>query len=777
MNFKTTLFLLVLVVIVVGAIFVFNTKAPPAAPTIAPEPLTPREVAEKKLIEDFGDAVAITVQAPDHPDWKFEREASEAAGPQAGWKMTAPTATQVTDWQVAQIANRLKELAYTVRYDKPGDGMTAEQAGLDKPRATVTLVDDRKKEVKVEIGRNEADSETYVRLGGADAIYRVRPSLKNLLKDKALAYRQQQLFVIKPESIVEIQIDERPQDGEPVTYRLVKTGADWRFTEPAPAKAVADKVRSLTSSLRTLRTTEWVADDAQDLNVYGLDPAPLTVTVVTEETPPANADTTGAAPAPTSKTYKVAFSSATPLGDETKVYVRADDDHAVGTVMKTLADRFKPDLKEWRENRLLEQDPGRARSITITAGDQATRLERVGTEWTLADNGAPADKSEARSLLDALRDAKAVNFEPGVAADPAKFGLDNPRGTIEVAFEGGETHRIAIGGYADTQTQRLVFAQVDDNDTAMKLLASDVTKLLREPSAFRDRTVASVAEDRLRGIALTQPVAGKPQSVELVNSNGAWRMTAPVDAAVDDAAVRALVALLGNFHASRLIDVPAGGDLAAYGLAEAPIELTYTYQPADVVQVDSNGATTVPAEPQKLTLRLGKHEGKVYAQRTESEGIVYEVDPAVWTALTAELRKGDLFAFDPQQVTRVTVRDGVNTQGFEQTAGKWVYIPEADIPIDGEKVKNYLVRLHDLKVARVVEYNAADLAAYGLDQPAYAVEVSVGEAALPALLISQQTDETGAHFAKSADAPHVFLLPADALDRVRIDLSEFEPKA
>ncbi|HRX85134.1 MAG TPA: DUF4340 domain-containing protein, partial [Phycisphaerae bacterium] len=145
--------------------------------------------------------------------------------------------------------------------------------------------------------------------------------------------------------------------------------------------------------------------------------------------------------------------------------------------------------------------------------------------------------------------------------------------------------------------------------------------------------------------------------------------------------------------------------------------------------------------------------------------------------LTAEYRKTDLFAFEPDQATRVTFRDGENTQGFEQTGGKWVYVPEADIPIKDDAVKNYLVRVHDLKVARVVEYNATDLAQYGLDQPAYEVNVSVGGEALPALLISAKTDANGAHYAKSANAPHVFLLPPDALDRLRIDLGEFESKA
>jgi len=780
MNFKTTIFLLVLVVLVVGAIVYYEAKAPPARPALEPEFVDRTDTTQTSLITDFGDAVSIVVKtqagAGAAEEWKFERDATAAAGPQAGWRMVAPFDCGVTDWQVAQIATRLKNLKYTVRYEKPADGMTAEQAGLDAPRAVVTLTDENKKSVTVDIGRGEGPSESYVRLAGSDTIYRVQASLKDLVKDQALAYRDQQLAVISPDSVVELEITEHPADAEPATYKIVKSGADWRFLTPAPAKAVTEKIRTLTNSLRTLRAVEWVTADAENLGQYGLDPAPLSITIVSEETPaPTDADSNGA-PAPVTKTHTLAFSTLSPLGDDAKAYVRVGEQRAVATVMKSVVDRFRPDLKEWRDNRLFEQEPTRADRITITAGEKTTALARTGTTWTFADDAAPADKNEVQALLDALRDTKALNFETGVNENPARFGFDQPRGAIEVAFADGQTHRIVFGGFADEQTQRLVYARVDDATAAHKLLAADVSRLLREPGAFRDRTVAGIAEDRLQSITLTQPVADKSITVELVNTNGTWVMTRPVAAAVNDLNMRALVALLGNFHANSIIEIGTASEIAAYGLDPAPVQLTYTYQPAPVVQVTSNGATTVPAEPQSLSVHVAQREDGVFALRTENESAVYRVDANAWNTLTAELRKTDLFAFEPDQVTRITFRDGDTVQGFDRETGKWAYVPEADIPINDQAVTNYLVRVRDLRVSRVVEYNAADLAAYGLAEPAYEVNLAVEGAALPALQISQSKDESGAHYAKSADSPHVFLLPADTLQRVRIDLAEFESR-
>jgi hypothetical protein len=103
-------------------------------------------------------------------------------------------------------------------------------------------------------------------------------------------------------------------------------------------------------------------------------------------------------------------------------------------------------------------------------------------------------------------------------------------------------------------------------------------------------------------------------------------------------------------------------------------------------------------------------------------------------------------------------------------------VPEADIAVKAEAVTNYVLRVKDLKVDRVVEYNAADLADYGLDAPQFELIVEINDIAMPALLISEERADNSGWYARSADAPHVLLLPADTVDRIRIDLAEFEVK-
>jgi hypothetical protein len=272
MNFKTTGILFLLVLIVGGFIYYTETKSPPPAPTLAPEKNPAEEIAEKPVIDaNFGDAAKIEVVVGKEPPWVFERD-TDKGNPNQGWRMTAPMDCATMDWQVAQIATKLKNLKYAVSYPADSTEITAEQAGLNPPREKVTLTDESGKAITVEIGRNEGSQETYVRLADAKTIYRAKPALKNLLKDRALDYRENLLFVIDPGSIVKFNITERDENGDATDYEIVKSGTDWRFTQPAPAQAVADKIQKLISTMQTLRSLKWVDANPESLAAYGARP-------------------------------------------------------------------------------------------------------------------------------------------------------------------------------------------------------------------------------------------------------------------------------------------------------------------------------------------------------------------------------------------------------------------------------------------------------------------------------------------------------------------------
>ena len=272
-------------------------------------------------------------------------------------------------------------------------------------------------------------------------------------------------------------------------------------------------------------------------------------------------------------------------------------------------------------------------------------------------------------------------------------------------------------------------------------------------------------------------------------------MTAPVPGEANLEQVNKLISLLSNLRAGKLIEVADPQQLADYRLDEPQVRLSYTFLPPQVFKIEPQQpdeeteapeegqsvdsppeSTATPYQPPAETyeLAVSRKDAKVYLTRAESEQIVYVIGAGVMDDLLAEYRQTDLFSFEPSQVSAVMLTDGDDTQGFRNTDSGWQYVPERDIPIAAKTVTNYLLRIKNLNAVRFADYAAADFVPYGLDTPRLTLTIEVEGATLPALEVSARTTDAGERFARLADDSAVFLLPPDALERIRINIEEFE---
>jgi hypothetical protein len=773
MNSKTTLLLFLAVVAVGSAIYVLQEKAPPPLPALeTPAPDPSQAVQKPVLAEDLGEVTEIQVQQPDQPAWRFVKEAApadakpaEGMPPQGDWKLVEPLEGRTQKWQIDQIARRLTELKYSAKFEAGNAAMSAAEAGLDSPRAAITLVGKDGKKHTVHLGRNEGDSDTYVRVDDSPTIYQAQPSLKGLLRAKPLEYLDNQLFSVPADKIVRIAIDSPLEGGAKEHVELVKSGGQWVFEQPSAGKTMPDKISRLASTFGTLRAVKWV-EQAADPGVFGLGDDALTVTATVEEQPPApTAADAAATPAPAPpeiKKYTVRFSKNTPLG---------------------VADTFRPNMKEWRDNRLFERDPTTARRVEISVGDAKAAFVRGQAEWTQEGTNTPADRTEMAAFLAALRGTTALNFEEGVAADPAKFGLDAPQAVISLTFDGqNEPLHVAVGGYADPETKRLMYVRVGDKDSVAKLRVADAQALIRQPGSFRDRAVLSVPADRLKKVEVERTEAhgldpNARVSLAVVQEDGKWKMTAPVESDANSNGIAALVGALANLRGSRVIDVAEGAGLAEYGLDSPSATVSVTYGSSQPADQDSNGEAARTDSSETITLSLARRDQNAFAMRGDNDRVVYALDPAAFDALTGELRDGKILRYEEVMVSSVLVEQGGKTQGFKKTGNVWTFVPEADIPVDSAKIVNFLLRIKDLRALHYVAYGVTEFAPFGLDAPAVTLRIEDDGKPIPTLLVSSKANAQGELFARIEGVNEVFVLPADALPRLKIDIAEFEKSA
>jgi hypothetical protein len=551
---------------------------------------------------------------------------------------------------------------------------------------------------------------------------------------------------------------------------------------PVTAKAT-DKVEEALKTVSRLRVLKW--EPQAQSRVVGLDPAAITATFTVEEQVPVakEAPKEGegeteepAEPAMETKTtvHTLHLSNLSPIGEDTKTYVRVGDAPAVATIMKTVADKLKPVMGEWREMRLITDDVPRASKIELTVGGESAVLNKNADGWQFEGGGA-ADDEAVSKLLEAVQKLQAVVFVESPEASAAQAGLASPRATIAVTIPGVEgAKRITIGGYTDEQTKRMAYVRRDDADALAKVMEAELAPLLRGPSAYQNRTVLSIAPAELRRFAISRvnPFTKERENVALELVDGAWQMKEPIGALGRQPKAQELVDAVAALQAERV--VPAAEAAAvSQALQEPDAVLTITHQPASASPDGAPDATVeAPAPEATKTLAIAVHNGKPYGKLADRPSI-YELPGAFVEKTKAEYRDGSVLKFNPEEVTTFSVKEGAVTHTFARGNDKWTYEAEPDLPLDHSKVENLLGQFQNLSTDAFVVHATADQGLYGLPEPEREIRIEVAggkELVLSISGMSSQVPAVSGRFAASSATPGVFVLSESVLQALRVDL-------
>lgn len=808
MNTKTTLYLAVVLVVLGASYYVLRSRPEPIDADTTPMRAVAASAATRDLLEDkLSNVVKVVCKHSDGREWVFEKDTETSEAGQDVWRMTSPMQMQCVRWEVDKFGNRLGNLQYELSY-KPGEpgAVTAAQAGLQPPEATVTLTDADGRTATVEIGKPVSDRETYVRLAGSDEICVGKSDLRNLVKDRAVEYRDKQLWEFKPEDVTRVEIVDRSDADAPVSYAFSRDGARWMMASPVTARATS-KVDDMLRAMSRLRAIEWHDDDPDKLVTYGLERASVSVRTTVEEEIPVEKEEEaegeeGPEEPPETATetkvtvYELHLSDQSPIGEDTKTYMRVGDEHVVATVMKTTTDKFKPVMSEWREMRITPVNVNAATRIELTTPEGLATLVKKEGEWSFEPDGGRAEDSAVGDLLDAVGDLSAVVFIDEEPTDLASFGLDQPQAEIRLTIPGVEgVERITVGGYTDEKAKRLVYVRRNELASIAKVRTPDMVKLIEGPRVYRDRTVVEVLPSRFERIRLSTEnrFLGGRNEVTLGRHDNTWSMAEPVVASVLEEQIDKLVEALGGLRAEQVVS--EAGEPSAYGLHAPAVTVALTYKPPVEYRIEppsegepdesgEEGDKTKPAEPvevqpppRTLELMVARHDGKYYAKRSD-RGTVYEMGEDFFKQLVAEYRTDRVMDFEDDEVRRLSIRKGDQSHVFEKKEDDgWVYQAEPDLPLDSKKLDNLLLQVRDLRTKRYVRHAESDLSAYGLSTPSHEVMVTLDDGSSQVLSVSDKRGNDGTdkgHFAAVKGHSGVFLLTADSVQRFEVSLDDLE---
>ncbi len=742
MNFRTTAILVVLAA-AGAALWLISGELTPAGDSGEKPKRETTYVLDPRPESDS--LRKIVFERADQPRLVFERTDAGDGGPAASeWRMVEPANARTESYLVDGLGRMVGGLVSQSTLRLGEKGLTAASAGLEPPRATLSVTDQDGKEFRLLIGKNVAlSNDTYVRDPAKDEVHVVRRGFDTEIQRKADDYRAKQLFKLGRQKLSKVELE---YDGR--TYAIQRAGEDWVIDSPVKAYADTARMQALVTAFGGVSVKEFIEDAPESLDKYGLAKPYLSVRLTTQlETKPDPADSQPADSQPQieEKHYTLLVGDYSEM-DRKARYIKLADEPWVASATEEALDKLIPKLAEWRDSRVTRIPPGSETQIELHVGDAQTTLRRDGNVWRGVGDIADADQEAVRGLVTLIEDLRALDYVES-PENLGAYGLDAPKAELRVTTAGAvEPFVLRIGG--PTSSGRNTYAQVGGQTGLVVISAAQAERLMPHPMSLRSKVITDFPIDRLSRMTVQRG----EQQIELTRGDAKWRITAPIAAPVDDASVRELTNTVVRLRAREL----AGkDDFASFGLDHPAITVQFVLDPPAPTSAPASSSAPAEepaAEAETHTLAFGRARNKTFA-RLDDQPYIHELDETHWPVLSGELIQRKLFDFRGDQILGVHIQAPGGTLDFARKDGTWSFAPEPYVKLSQKALKQLCDDLAAMRVESYLAYQDGDLAAAGLEEAPVTVTLAVAPGA----------GETGA--AEPATQATTITLKCDQVER------------
>ncbi|MCC6679342.1 MAG: DUF4340 domain-containing protein [Phycisphaeraceae bacterium] len=614
MNYKTTIALIVLLLLVGAYFFFVERNAPTSYPGDVHTPAVLSDgsalFAEDQLSSDKIDHVTI------------ERGQLKLAFAKEGedWYQVEPVRCKLNNWSMTSL---IGDAAGLRQFDTlPADS----DPGFF---ATVTFSEtgSEQKPIVLHLGELTIGGRARLRQGDDGPLLLTNDALQKQVRDlKINDWRSKSLTAPGPTQVETFTIQNQELPGAGVTIRRDQT--QWHLDAAGAQRVATDKAEQLINAFGRLYVDQFIADRTEDLAAFGLDKPRRVITLTTaDRTVPATDDQPEKIEPGEHITLSVG--RAADLENKTFFAARREGDSPATIVFTLRADDLKAFDKtadDLRDPKLLSIAAGDVKSLSLIQGDRSLKLQRdENARYVFADPkpNFAADYSEASDLVDKVVNLQADGFDAAYEpqTDPVLRLIVN------------DSVASIYAGEADT------FMAVHEGEPVAFKLPPELVKPLLDADALslRERTIFDLKADQIKSLTLTQS-----DSLELKFDHGednTWTLKGfdQFEQSALDELLAALAPLrcerwpppevkLGEQQTSLVIEtregsthtLTAGADLATSGTADAPFaiadslrqKLNAEFRPRLVIDLtpDQIESVAVTREGKTITVRHEEYQ-------------------------------------------------------------------------------------------------------------------------------------------------------------------------
>jgi hypothetical protein len=589
----------------------------------------------------------------------------------------------------------------------------------------------------------------FAKLGDGEAIFVLGEKVLAGVDKSALDLLDRKLLALDTGKVKSV----RSAGGAKGPLALERKGDKWEVAQSPAGSFAADPqvVDIFLGPWANLFAQTFAAYGPKaDLGAYGLKTPGVTITVVLEP-----ADKKG-------KPVEHTLALGKPVeGAKGERYALVDNGPGVAVLDAPTVQLLTQNYLDFVNRSAWKLDAGAVTALERRMGEETMEVAKKADAWQLVKPANhPADKPTLDVLVGRLANLRAK----GVAAYPAKdlqpFGLNKPAAVVTLRLTGADKkpveHVLKVGkpnedGEAKGSGER--FALADQSNAVIILPGALARQLVDTPLHFRDRTLpAAAGVDRIT-------LERGPRKAVFAKMDGRWKMTQPVEAEVEEAALEAFLKALANPRAAELVaDKPA--DLRPYGLDRPEARWRFSAGDKDVLAVlvgnrdPAKGGCYAKLAAGDLVFLLGAGLADQFLGEYRSR--------AVWTGV------------DAAQVEQV--RYGYKQQPFVLTKADndWQVAGMPSAKVKAEAVTDALAALAGLQAARYVVDQGADLKTYGLAEPQLVLEVKPRSGKAHVLHVGNREGDSKRYYARVAegDSSAVFTISEEDAKRIVRPLKE-----
>ncbi len=248
-------------------------------------------------------------------------------------------------------------------------------------------------------------------------------------------------------------------------------------------------------------------------------------------------------------------------------------------------------------------------------------------------------------------------------------------------------------------------------------------------------------------------------SLEKVNNE--WKITRPLETEADNSTINSMLTSLSNAEKDKVFTVDLT-ELSNFGLGES----------ADVVKI-----ITSVGEVDSILLGDDTPVGS-YVFSNKSDSTVFTVNKSVKSTFDKKLfdiRDRNILHFQRGDVRTITLNRPSEKYEFEKEGASDWKIVSIERPADNAKINSILSKLENNKVKSFVDEQGTRLNKYGLQKPAFQVDLLLGpEKGQKRLFISKKID--GKYYAKDDSRKPIFEVDSVLIKDIDLKLEDFRSK-